>query len=64
MFGLQPAHLILIGIIALLIFGPTWFAGLGRAAVRSISEFRAAAREESITVDTKPSHAVSKDRDN
>ncbi|MGE5265115.1 MAG: twin-arginine translocase TatA/TatE family subunit [Acidobacteriota bacterium] len=64
MFGLQPAHLILIAIIALLIFGPAWFAGLGRAAVRSISEFRSASREESIAADAKPGHAGSKDRGN
>lgn len=64
MFGLQPAHLILIAIIALLIFGPSWFAGLGRATVRSISEFRSASRVESIAADTKPSHAGSKDRAN
>ncbi|HEX9077503.1 MAG TPA: twin-arginine translocase TatA/TatE family subunit [Anaerolineae bacterium] len=64
MFGLQPPHLILIAIIALLIFGPARFTDLGRSVGRSISEFRSASKEESIDPDSKPARTVSKDRGN
>ncbi len=45
MFGLQPLHIILIVIIALLLFGPSRFSSLGRAFGRMFSEFRSAAKE-------------------
>ena len=47
MFGLQPLHIILIVIIALLIFGPSRFGNLGRAFGKMFSEFRSAAKEPS-----------------
>ena len=64
MFGLQPPHLILIAIIALLIFGPARFTDLGRAVGRSISEFRSAAKEESVDHESKPARTVSKNNGN
>ena len=45
MFGLQPTHLILIIIVALIIFGPQRLPELGRALGRSIREFQDASKE-------------------
>ena len=44
MFGLQPLHLIVILIVALLVFGPSRLPEIGRAIGQSISEFRNAAQ--------------------
>lgn len=56
MFGLQPLHLILIVIVALIIFGPRRLPEIGRALGKSINEFKAASREmtESLSTDTPP----------
>ena len=43
MFGLQPLHLIVILVIALIIFGPSRLPEIGRAVGKSIREFRDAA---------------------
>ncbi len=40
MFGLQPLHIIVILVLALLIFGPARLPEIGRAFGRSIAEFR------------------------
>ncbi len=45
MFGLQPLHIIFIIVIALLIFGPSRFAGLGRGISKMFSEFRSASKD-------------------
>ncbi len=45
MFGLQPLHLILIAIIALLIFGPARLTDLGRSFGKMFSEFRSATKD-------------------
>lgn len=45
MFGLQPTHLILIIIVALIIFGPQRLPELGRSLGKSINEFRNASKE-------------------
>jgi sec-independent protein translocase protein TatA len=44
MFGLQPLHLIIIGVIALLIFGPARFGDIGRSVGTTLREFRAASK--------------------
>jgi sec-independent protein translocase protein TatA len=45
MFGLQPLHIVFIIVIALLIFGPSRFAGLGRGFGKMFSEFRSASKD-------------------
>lgn len=45
MFGLQPAHILLILIVALLIFGPSLFSGFGDSIRRTFTEFRSGMKE-------------------
>lgn len=45
MFGLQPAHLVIILFIALLVFGPSRLPALGRAVRKTMDEFRAAVQD-------------------
>ncbi|HVP17459.1 MAG TPA: twin-arginine translocase TatA/TatE family subunit [Spirochaetia bacterium] len=44
-FGLQPIHLVVIVVVALLIFGPKRLPQIGRWIGRTFSEFRKGARE-------------------
>ncbi len=44
-FGIQPIHLIVIIVIALLIFGPKRLPEIGRGLGRAINEFRYGTRE-------------------
>ena len=44
-FGIQPIHLILIIIVALIIFGPSKLPEIGRGLGKSINEFRKGAKE-------------------
>ncbi len=44
-FGIQPIHLILIAIVALIIFGPSRLPELGRSLGKSITEFRKGMKE-------------------
>ncbi len=60
-FGLQPIHLIIIAVVALIIFGPSRLPELGRSIGRMITEFRRGAqemtdglREEISRPDVKP----------
>jgi sec-independent protein translocase protein TatA len=46
-FGLQPIHLIVIAIVALIIFGPKRLPEIGRGIGRAFTEFRKGAREMS-----------------
>lgn len=39
-FGLQPLHLVIIAVVALLIFGPSKLPELGRGMGKAITEFR------------------------
>ncbi len=45
MFGLQPTHLIIILVVALLIFGPSRLPEIGKALGKTIREFQAATKE-------------------
>ena len=44
-FGIQPLHLVLVIIIALIIFGPQRLPEIGRGLGKSINEFRKGAKE-------------------
>lgn len=44
-FGLQPTHLIIIAVVALIIFGPSRLPELGRSVGKTIKEFQSATRE-------------------
>jgi len=45
MFGLQPTHLIIILIVALLIFGPSKLPEIGKAMGKTIREFQTGIKE-------------------
>lgn len=45
MFGLQPMHLAIIVIVALLIFGPSRLPEIGRAFGKTLREFQDATKE-------------------
>jgi TatA/E family protein of Tat protein translocase len=44
-FGIQPIHLLIIVVFALIIFGPKRLPDIGRGLGRSLNEFRLGARE-------------------
>ena len=44
-FGIQPIHILIILIVALLIFGPSRLPELGRSLGKSLNEFRRGTRE-------------------
>ena len=45
MFGIQPIHIVVIVLVALLIFGPRKLPEMGRSIGKAISEFRNSTRE-------------------
>ena len=49
-FGIQPWHLVVIFIVALIIFGPSKLPELGRTIGKTINEFRTGAREMTETM--------------
>ena len=44
-FGLQPTHLIIIAIVALIIFGPSRLPEIGRSLGKTLREFQNATKE-------------------
>jgi TatA/E family protein of Tat protein translocase len=44
-FGLQPIHLIVVAIVALLIFGPSKLPEIGRGVGKALTEFRRGAKD-------------------
>ena len=46
-FGIQPIHLILIVVVALIIFGPSRLPEIGRGLGKSLNEFRKGMKEMS-----------------
>ena len=48
-FGIQPIHIIIILIVALLIFGPSRLPDLGRSLGKALNEFRQGTREMTET---------------
>jgi sec-independent protein translocase protein TatA len=44
-FGLQPIHLIVVAVVALIIFGPTRLPEIGRGLGKAINEFRKGTKE-------------------
>ncbi len=44
-FGLQPTHLIIIAVVALLIFGPSRLPEIGRSLGKTLKEFQSATKE-------------------
>lgn len=61
-FGLQPTHLIIIAVVALIIFGPSRLPEIGRAVGRTLREFQSATKEATQTfseeVQQKPVEAA------
>lgn len=48
-FGLQPAHLIIIAVVALIIFGPSRLPEIGRSLGKTLKEFQSATKEATET---------------
>jgi TatA/E family protein of Tat protein translocase len=46
-FGIQPLHIVIVAIVALLIFGPSRLPEIGRGIGKAITEFRRGAKEMS-----------------
>ncbi len=44
-FGLQPLHLVVIAVVALIIFGPSRLPELGRSIGKTLKEFQTATKE-------------------
>lgn len=44
-FGLQPTHLIIIAVVALIIFGPSRLPEIGRSLGKTLKEFQSATKE-------------------
>jgi TatA/E family protein of Tat protein translocase len=57
MFGLQPTHLIIILVIALLVFGPSRLPDLGKALGKTIIEFRDATKQVTAGLAEEPKSA-------
>jgi len=49
-FGIQPIHIVIVVVIALIVFGPHRLPEIGRWAGRSITEFRKGTQEMTTTL--------------
>jgi sec-independent protein translocase protein TatA len=63
MFGLQPAHLVIIVVVALLIFGPSRLPEIGKSLGKTIREFQSGIKEASqgFTEEVKTEPAPAKE---
>ncbi|MBI5302213.1 MAG: twin-arginine translocase TatA/TatE family subunit [Chloroflexi bacterium] len=57
MFGLQPAHIVIIVFVAILLFVPSRLPMLGRGMRKMVSEFRREISAKPNEHATKPSHS-------
>ena len=57
-FGIQPIHIVLIIVVALLIFGPKQLPDMGRSIGKALSEFRSGAKEMTEGFRQEVSHPV------
>lgn len=60
-FGIQPIHLVVVAIVALIIFGPRRLPEIGRGIGRALNEFRQGAQEMTQSFQqevTKPTAAA------
>ncbi|CAG0947069.1 Sec-independent protein translocase protein TatAy [Anaerolineae bacterium] len=53
MFGLQPTHLILILVVALLIFGPSRLPEIGKALGQTMREFQNSTKEITRSIEAE-----------
>lgn len=56
--GIQPIHIVIIIVVALLIFGPKRLPDMGRSVGKALSEFRSGAREMTEGFREEVSHPV------
>jgi sec-independent protein translocase protein TatA len=57
MFGLQPTHLVIILVVALLLIAPSRLPELGRAVRKAFDEFRSGVQEPAKSVRSASSDA-------
>ena len=55
MLGLQPIHIVIIILVALLVFGPRRLPEMGRTIGKALNEFRNGAREVTDSLRAEPS---------
>jgi len=55
-FGLQPIHLVVVFVVALLIFGPRRLPELGRGVGKAINEFRKGTQEMTAGLQEEMNH--------
>ena len=49
-FGIQPIHLVIVAVVALIVFGPSRLPEIGRGVGKALTEFRRGFREMSENV--------------